>query len=285
MDSASAPDLPAPADAPSCALPPPVPAPDGAAVVREVAAEHPTWIAGSCVAMGGDSRFLFEVLRRLRARDPRWGLDRLLGPLTGDVVTYFHGSGCPEGRREARKFDVIARHCGRPGVDEPPAPTWIDRSAEGALWTLLGFDGALSPPPPPPPPLDAGAPPVVLPDGAAVVRAVASERPELLRGSCVAMGGSNAFLFEVVRRLRRTDPRWGLNWKRGVVGDLSQDVVDYYRGAGAPTEGGTDVHIVDIIGGHCGDAPSPAWIDVTEATRLGGTIGRWTLAGRSDLGP
>lgn len=293
---ATTPDAPAPIDATTmiCSLPapaarPPAAGPDGAQVPRDVGAEHPDWVVNSCVTMGGDSRFLFEVVRRLRTRDPRWGLDRSLGPLTGDVVTYFHGDGCPEGRAEVYKFDIIARHCGILGVHEPPAPTWIDRSSEGGVWTLRGYDGTVS---------DAGVSPDAvtavdvavarppLPDGSGVVRAVAAERPELLRGSCVTMGGNNDFLFEVVRRLRRLDARWGLNWKRGNIGDLSQDVVDYYFGAaGAPMESSTEVYIVDIIGGHCGGAPSASWTDVTEATRAGGTIGRWTLAGRTDLGP
>lgn len=130
---------------------------------------------------------------------------------------------------------------------------------------------------------DLGGPaPTEPPDHSHVIDTLAAERPDLLSGSCVEAGGSNEFLFESVRRLRDLDPRWGLNWKRGVVGDLSQDVVDYFRGTGEP-EGSTEVFIIDMITGHCGDAPSPGWIDVTQATVDAGTVGRWTLAGRSDL--
>lgn len=122
-------------------------------------------------------------------------------------------------------------------------------------------------------------PPAPPPDGSAIVNQVAAEHPELLAASCVDTGGNNEFLFEVARRLRESDDRWGLNWKRGVVGDLSQDVVDYHYGEGV-SEGSTDVYIIDIIGGHCGDAPQAAWIDVTQATLDGGTVGMWTLAGQ-----
>jgi hypothetical protein len=93
------------------------------------------------------------------------------------------------------------------------------------------------------------------------------------------MGGNNEFLYEVVRRLRQQDDRWGLNWKRGVVGDLSQDVVDYHYGDGVSEES-TDVYIIDIIVGHCGDTPEAGWIDVTQATLDANTVGMWTLAGQ-----
>lgn len=289
-------DLPAAIDVPAaprdagpidvgCPLPPPIarpPAalPSGEAVVRAVAAEHPDWLLGSCLAMGGSSAFLHEVLRRGRAVDPRWGLDRRLGPVSGDIVTYFYGDGCPEGRREVYMVDIIVRHCARPGVDAPPEPGWIDRTAEGGMWTLQGYDGT-SPP-------DAGVVPrdvpparAPLPDASGVVNALARERADLLARSCVDMGGDNEFLFELVRRLRRTDRRWGLNWKRGRVGDMSQDVVNYFWGpAGAAMEGSPDTYVIDVIGGHCGPTPSPAWIDVTG---VGGALALWTLAGRTDL--
>jgi hypothetical protein len=115
-----------------------------------------------------------------------------------------------------------------------------------------------------------------LPNMTAVVESVARAYPADLRNSCRDTGGNNVWLFRVVEALRRYDTRWGLNWKRGNVGDMSQDVVNYNFAAG-PDEGTTNVYIIDVIGGHCGGNPSAAWVDNTEATRRGGTIGRWTL--------
>lgn len=255
-----------------------MPPPDLSHVIAALAAERSDLLAASCT----DRAFLLEAVRRLRAIDPRWGLDRREGPVGGDVVDYFHGDGEPEGSVSVYVVDVIARWCPRPGIDEPAAASWIDVSERGGVWTLAGLDGD-------PPPFDGGTSPdggtppaaLPLPDASDVVDALAAERPDLLAGSCVESGGDDAFVFELVRRLRTTDVRWGLDWKRGVVGDMSQDVVDYHFGSGEP-EGSTDVYIIDVIGGHCGPTPSPAFTDVTEATRAGGTIGRWTLAGRAD---
>lgn len=150
---------------------------------------------------------------------------------------------------------------------EPPA----DSSSEGGADTGP-LPGAPSGPPQAVPP----APP---PDGSAVVDQVAAEHPDWLAKSCVDTGGDNQFMFEVVRRLREQDDRWGLNWKRGVVGDLSQDIVDYHYGDGVSEES-TDVYIIDMIVGHCGDTPQAAWIDVTQATLDADSVGMWTLAGQ-----
>jgi hypothetical protein len=114
-----------------------------------------------------------------------------------------------------------------------------------------------------------------LPDMSAVVARVAAEHPDALRASC----GSWEFMDLVVDELRRHDTRWGYNWKRGNVGDPSHDVVDYHW-AGGVDEGSTDVYIVDVINGHCGDNPAAGWSDVTDATYHGGAIGRWTGRGR-----
>jgi hypothetical protein len=114
--------------------------------------------------------------------------------------------------------------------------------------------------------------------GASVVNQLAAERPDLLRNSCVEHGGNNRFMFEAVRRLRAQDNRFGLNWKRGNVGDLSQDIVTY--NASSESDEGTrspNIYIIDMIGGHCGSNPSPNWADQTAATRNAGTIGIWTL--------
>jgi len=115
-----------------------------------------------------------------------------------------------------------------------------------------------------------------LPDMSSVVYAVGNAYPADLRNSCRDTGGNNAWLYRLVQELRRYDTRWGLNWKRGNVGDMSQDIVDYNYSAD-PDEGTTNVYIIDVISGHCGGNPQAGWLDVTEDTRRNGTIGRWTL--------
>ena len=112
-----------------------------------------------------------------------------------------------------------------------------------------------------------------LPDMSSVVARVAAQHPDAVRASC----GDWRFMDLVVDELRKHDTRWGYNWKRGNVGDPSHDVVDYHWGAG-PDEGSTDVYVVDMILGHCGDNPGPGWGDVTDYG--GGTLGRWTGRGR-----
>jgi hypothetical protein len=108
--------------------------------------------------------------------------------------------------------------------------------------------------------------------GPSVVAQVAAAFPGALRNSC----GNHEWLLRLVYQLRQIDSRWGFNWKRGRVGDLSEDVVNYHFGSG-PDENSTNVYIIDVISGHCGGNPGPNWLDQTRATRDAGTIGRWTL--------
>lgn len=112
-----------------------------------------------------------------------------------------------------------------------------------------------------------------LPNRLGVVNQVAREYPGDLRNSCREHGGNNNFLFRVVERLRQEDTRWGLNWKRTIVGDMSQDVITYNYGPD-PDEGTRQVYVVDIIGGHCGSNPSAWWLD---QTIVGSTGAQWTL--------
>jgi hypothetical protein len=115
--------------------------------------------------------------------------------------------------------------------------------------------------------------------GAAIVAEVAADRPDLLADSCQEDGGTWEFMDAVVDALREVDTRWGYNWKRGVVGDPSKDVVDYNWGS-EPDEGTTQVYLFDIISGHCGPNPGPGWNDVTDTTYGSGTTGMWTGRGR-----
>ena len=121
--------------------------------------------------------------------------------------------------------------------------------------------------------------PLPLPDMSHVVEEIAADRPDLLADSCLEDRGSWDFLDMVVDRLRKTDTRWGYNWKRGNVGDASQDVVDYHYGPG-PSEESPDVYIIDMIVNHCSPNPEPGWLDQTQATADAGTIGLWTGRGR-----
>jgi len=75
--------------------------------------------------------------------------------------------------------------------------------------------------------------------------------------------GNLTFCRRVVSRLREEDDRWGLNWKRGVIGDPSLDVIAFRYG---PTD--YDARIVDIIA--ASDDPShpafgPSWTVHSEA--------------------
>ena len=75
--------------------------------------------------------------------------------------------------------------------------------------------------------------------------------------SCLEHGGNNRWLFRVVKALRERDKRWGLNWKRANVGDMSQDVITFNWGTD-PDEGTFKLRAWDIIGGHCGSRPGRA---------------------------
>lgn len=118
-----------------------------------------------------------------------------------------------------------------------------------------------------------------LPDMSHVVHQVAARYPDALRSSCQDHGGSWEFMDRLVDELRTHDTRWGYNGKRGNSGDPSHDAVDYHW-SGGQDENNTEVYIVDVILGHCGDNPTAGWIDQTDATRHSGTIGRWTGRGR-----
>lgn len=110
-----------------------------------------------------------------------------------------------------------------------------------------------------------------------VVEDMAARYPSDLRNSCVEHGGNNRWLYRVVNALRARDKRWGLNWKRGNYGDMSQDVVAYNFSAD-PDEGTRKIRAWDIIGGHCGSNPGPNWAEITSPVPPAwGNNAMWTL--------
>jgi hypothetical protein len=123
-----------------------------------------------------------------------------------------------------------------------------------------------------------GVYPLPLPDMSDVVVDVANEYPAEFANNCAKEDGNYDWLEILVDRLRETDERWGFNWKRGVVGDASHDVVDYHHGPGI-REGSTDVYPIDVIVASCSGNPSPGWTDQTQATADAGTVGKWTGRG------
>ncbi len=89
-------------------------------------------------------------------------------------------------------------------------------------------------------------------------------------GSC----GNTTWLFRTLQILRQQDDRFGNNWKRGVRGDMSQDVI-LYNFSDLPNEQASAAHVYawDVIGGHCGPNPAPQAANITDARGSAG----WTI--------
>ena len=175
-----------------------------------------------------------------------------------------------------------AQRVGLATYDISARATFACGSVSAPTTTTVVVDGA----PPPGPRAANPAPGTRLPEPSylrAEVEALANSRGDLLRASCVEHGGNNRFLFELTRRLRARDNRWGNNIKRGNEG-LSQDIMAYNNSA-LPDEGATtgptsstlNVYLYDVIGGHCGSNPGPNWQEVHSATINAGVRGVWTL--------
>jgi hypothetical protein len=113
-------------------------------------------------------------------------------------------------------------------------------------------------------------------DGTAIVEGVFAANPGLIPTSCQTAPGGNWDLMDaIVDALRAADPRFAYNGKRGNIHDPSHDAVAYDYGAVPGGEGATSVYIIDVIAGHCGASPGPAFQDVTVFAP-----GVWTGRGR-----
>jgi hypothetical protein len=93
---------------------------------------------------------------------------------------------------------------------------------------------------------------------------------------------NNPWQDKVIDAFRQVDTRWGYNGKptrtaadnSGVPVVAAGDEAAYHYGAG-PDQGSPDVHLVDMLNGHCGSAPTLTWRVFT-----GEEPGFWTGAGR-----
>lgn len=142
----------------------------------------------------------------------------------------------------------------------PPAPTVTASSGGGCAAPIS--------------PLAPGQTRKPRPNDSDIVRAVANSFPGALRNSCQSHGGSWEFMDRSVDALRAKDGRYGYNAKRGNMNDASHDVASYFYANGDSIQNRHEVYIIDMIGGHCGSAPSVIWVDQTDITINSGTIGR-----------
>lgn len=93
---------------------------------------------------------------------------------------------------------------------------------------------------------------------------------------------NNPWQDRVIDAFRQVDTRWGYNGKptrsasdnNGVPVTAAGDEAAYHY-SGGPDQGSPDVHLVDMLGGHCGSAPSLTWRVFT-----GEEPGFWSGAGR-----
>jgi len=93
---------------------------------------------------------------------------------------------------------------------------------------------------------------------------------------------NNPWQDRVIDAFRQIDSRWGYNGKptrtaadnNGVPVVAAGDEAAYHYGAG-PDQGSPEVHLVDMLGGHCGPTPTLTWRVFT-----GEEPGFWTGAGR-----
>lgn len=170
-------------------------------------------------------------------------------------------------------------------LDEQVNPPAIPHANAGGG----GLDPPIGPPPPPGPGGGGGGgggggsggcatPDLPLPNYYGTVAAVFAANPGLVASSCQNAGGNWGLMDAIVDSLRASDSRFGYNCKRGNCGDPSQDAIAYYWGPGGPSEGAIQVHVADVISGHCGPNPQPSWNDVS-SNWCAGNAG-WTSRGR-----
>ena len=161
---------------------------------------------------------------------------------------------------------------------------WGPWSNLGAF-TTSGAGGATAPTPGPSPntgPRPADPPPgsrLPLPDMRGTLARFSDARDSCTRGLKYV---TNPWQDRVIDAFRQIDSRWGYNGKpnrtaadnNGVPVVAAGDEAAYHWGGG-PDQGSPDVHLVDMLQGHCGDSPSLTWRVFT-----GEEPGFWTGAGR-----
>jgi hypothetical protein len=101
-----------------------LPVPDyGWQVVQDMARAYPQQLSRACKT---NHEFLYLLLRELRRRDSRWGLNWKrgnTGDMSSDIIAYNPTDAPDEGNGRVYIFDVIGAEC------EANRPGWIDQTA------------------------------------------------------------------------------------------------------------------------------------------------------------
>lgn len=126
-------------------------------IVNRVAGRRPDLLFNSCVEHGGNNRFMFEVVKELRAIDNRWGVNIKRGyqGLSQDIVVYNRSALQDEGAttgptgstRNVSLFDIIGGHCGNnPGTNwTEVTQATIDGGARAVLTLAPYLDAGYKP--------------------------------------------------------------------------------------------------------------------------------------------
>jgi hypothetical protein len=234
------------------------------------------WV-NSCQDTQGERGWIWldKLIDALRAKDLRWGYNGKRGnpnDPSKDIIDYHYGAGSSQFSTSVYIIDVMNGHCGN-----TPGPTWIDQTA---VTVNSGTVGMFIYPRPGRTTVTGPSPTRGLPDLSGILVAQFSNASDSCPNGLKYV--NNPWQDRVIDTFRQIDQRWGYNAKptrtaadnNGVPVVAAGDEAAYHWGDGA-RQGSTEVHLVDLLTGHCGPTPTVGWRVFT-----GEEPGRWTGAGR-----
>lgn len=130
---------------------------------------------------------------------------------------------------------------------------------------------------------------MAIPNCQHIVEQLSREFPDEWRKAHNPSGGgpeTEAFIRRLAWVLHTTvSPNFGLNGKRGVYSDLSDDVVNWIgEGPGHDPATGRPVTVIDVIGGAGGPDPRPMWMPFSDLPGPGGWVKPGPVDGASSGG-
>ena len=253
--------------------------PNESGTVNSQYAANPGDWQNSCQDTQGERGWIWldKLVDTLRMKDLRWAYNGKRGnpnDPSKDVITYHYGAGSSQFSTAVYIIDVMGGHCGA-----TPTPGWNDVTAVTVNSGTVGM--SIYPRPGRTTGVVSGSSPTrPLPDMSALLFSQFSNASESCPRGLKYV--NNPWQDRVIDAFRQVDQRWGYNGKptrtaadnSGVPVVAAGDEAAYHWGDGT-REGSTEVHLVDMLTGHCGTNPVVGWRVFT-----GEEPGRWTGAGR-----